>query len=362
MRPGSLDPDVDRPAIRKILLRLGASIVLFAVVLVVSLEVVLRLGGWYADLLLVAENPAPDGFGRFEPEIGRMLEPGRSGVCRRTEFTYPVRSNSLGFRDDELPSTKETGELRLWVLGDSITSGYGVREEDRFTERLEEILESRRHTGTRGRIRVVNSGIAGLGTSAEAVLLERFFDRVEPDAVLLDFTTSNDFEDSHAFTVWKREGGGPAALRAPEVGSFRLFCRNHLHFYHMLGALKRRPAASLPLSPDERRETAAALERIRAYCARREVPLTVALMTTLASMVDIDRSGRYQAEAYRTARDLLEVGGFRVVDTIGRFRAESDYRRFFYPMDTHPNAAGHARIAEILSETDLLSPAETGGS
>jgi len=47
-------------------------------------------------------------------------------------------------------------ELRIVVLGDSLTAGYGLSQQAAFPDRLEEVLK---HRGRQ--VRVVNAGISG---------------------------------------------------------------------------------------------------------------------------------------------------------------------------------------------------------
>jgi len=340
---------------------LAASAALFALILGGSLEITLRLGGWYADKLLINTEPGPDGKTVFDPEVGHVLAPNVSGICRRTEFTYPVQSNSLGFRDDELPPVKDSEELRLWVLGDSVAVGNGVREEDRFTEKLEEILNAGAVLAARGgrRIRVVNSAVSGYGTWHEAYLMERFFGRVSPDAVLLDFTTSNDFRNNVNFARWKKNGGR-YYMASPPASPSRAFLRDHLHVYHLLGALKRWESRTGSVDDEERIETLRALKRVGDDCAERGVPLTVAVLGTLETSEDLDDPRSYQASSYRTALEVLREGGYRIVDTVAAIRARGGFRDLFFPIDTHPNAAGHAFLASILAGADLI-PGEHAG-
>lgn len=55
------------------------------------------------------------------------------------EFTYTVKTNSLGYRMREFKMEKEPDEFRILMLGDSMTFGYGVEVE----QNLPSILESR---------------------------------------------------------------------------------------------------------------------------------------------------------------------------------------------------------------------------
>jgi len=355
-KPGTAPNQLD---LRRLFLRLGASAVLFVLVLFVSMEIALRIGGRYADRLLINTSPGPDGVPVFDPAVGHLLEPRFSGICRRTEFVCPVRSNSLGFRDDEVAEGKAPGEFRIWVLGDSIASGFGVREEDRFTERLETLLNAEGSPAVRlgRRVRVINSAVGGHGTWHEALVLERFIERIVPDEVLLDFSTTNDFINNLEFTKWKNEGGRYYLFPPPE-GLLKGFCRDQFHAYHLIGSLLRWESPLGAIESDARATTVAALDRVRDACAARGIPLTVAVMATLNSLEEIDVPGTYQADAYRVALDILREGGYRVVDTVAAFRKRGQYRDLFHAIDRHPNAAGHALLASVIAGADLASSDE----
>ena len=61
-----------------------------------------------------------------------------------TQKTYQgvmISTNALGFRDREI-ERKQDGELRILLLGDSITFGYGVSDEETYGRKLESILAS----------------------------------------------------------------------------------------------------------------------------------------------------------------------------------------------------------------------------
>jgi hypothetical protein len=96
---------------------------------------------------------------------------------------YHVRHNSLGFRDRELGAKSSP---RIVFFGDSFVWGYDVEEKDRFTERLREALPS---------FEVVNAGVSGYGTDQEFLLLQRVFESLAPDSVVLVFS-DNDRADN----------------------------------------------------------------------------------------------------------------------------------------------------------------------
>jgi len=87
------------------------------------------------------------------------------------------RYNSLGFRGGEW-GPKRAGVFRIAVLGDSITYGYGVGEEQAYPALIERAL------GARYRVEVLNLGYAGANSPDILYLADRFLPRLSPDLVL----------------------------------------------------------------------------------------------------------------------------------------------------------------------------------
>jgi hypothetical protein len=69
---------------------------------------------------------------------------------------------------------------RVLMLGDSITFGSGVRDEETFCALMAQ------------RYDVVNLGVEGYGTDQELLKLEREGLAYHPDVVVLNFTVAND--------------------------------------------------------------------------------------------------------------------------------------------------------------------------
>ena len=70
------------------------------------------------------------------PKIGHVHRPLKNVHLMGVDF----RTNSDGFRDREYPVAK-TGKYRIIFLGDSLTLGWGVRQEKTFANILEEYLD-----------------------------------------------------------------------------------------------------------------------------------------------------------------------------------------------------------------------------
>src|SRR5690606_23089577 len=100
---------------------------------------------------------------------------------RVVEAGVRYRFDARGLRGPGVADPKPSGTLRVVVLGDSVTLGWGVEEEETFCVRVAGALASRRG----GAVEVVNAGVVGYDTVQE----ERWFAAhglsLEPDLVLL---------------------------------------------------------------------------------------------------------------------------------------------------------------------------------
>jgi hypothetical protein len=126
-----------------------------------------------------------------DPEIGYRYLPNSSSYMERLEFKVPVRINNAGFFDDDFVPGRRPGVRRIAILGDSFTAGFHVGRGENFPDRLESRLRAGRPAL---RCEVMNFGMAGLGTTQQATLLERDVVRYRPDLVVLAFY-ENDVED-----------------------------------------------------------------------------------------------------------------------------------------------------------------------
>jgi len=124
------------------------------------------------------------------------------------------RTNSHGQRDRERTLQKPDGVRRVLLLGDSVVEGYGLRESETISRRLEDLYPD-------GSTEVLNFGVSAYCTRAEVELLEAKGLRFDPDVVVLVFV-ENDFDNFNreAFPLGETIDR-PAVVKA-------LFRRSHL--------------------------------------------------------------------------------------------------------------------------------------
>ncbi len=104
----------------------------------------------------------------------------------------PFRTNQFGFRDQPVYQ-KDVNTFRILCLGDSVTFGTGVRNEETFPNVLEAVLS--RHGAPNKRIDVINAGVSAYNIRNIRGLLEEYVDDLQPDLIVYTFV-ENDLDDS----------------------------------------------------------------------------------------------------------------------------------------------------------------------
>lgn len=258
------------------------------------------------------------------PEIGHEHRP----LSRARLMGVDVSINSGGFRGREYAKEKKPGTYRFIFLGDSLTLGWGVREEKIFPALLEKRL-SREIP-----VEVLNFGTGNYNTAQE---VELFFEKgigYDPDGVAIFFFI-NDLEPVPRMSKWEFLGG----IRF--VTFFWSKLRNIAS--KMTGSDYGSYYASLYKadSPQWAKYTAS-MERMRRYCAENGKDLVVVLLPELHELKNYPFRKQYAQVA-----SLLERSGIACADLAADFKAiENPKQLWVAPDDAHPNELAHELIAQ----------------
>lgn len=116
-------------------------------------------------------------------------------VCSESEeYKVFYKINSKGLRDAEYSYDKAKGEFRIVCLGDSITFGWGVNANQRFTDLLKSYFTN---------ISVINMAVQGYGIDQELLFLIREGVRYHPDLILI-YVISDDATRACYSKMWDR--------------------------------------------------------------------------------------------------------------------------------------------------------------
>jgi lysophospholipase L1-like esterase len=244
----------------------------------------------------------------------------------------PVRTNSLGLRDREFPSGKRDGVRRVLVLGDSMTLGWGTREAETYPKVLEQLL-NRDATP----YEVINSGVGNYNSSQEVAYFRERGRLLQPDEVILGFYI-NDAEPTpspnenvlarHSYLYVLASGGWEALMR-------NLGAKPTLDAYYAGLYDERNPGW---------RATREALVALSRLCRTEGVPLRVVIIPELH-----EPNEHYPfLRVHALVKGVLEHEGVPVLDVLDAFAGVDPQSVWVSPGDAHPNARGHAIIANAI--------------
>jgi lysophospholipase L1-like esterase len=164
-------------------------------------EIVVRIAA--PQELVVPWNDDINGVANILPNTrGRIAMPGA--------FDTTISVNSQRFRGrKEFQSEPNPGVIRLVMLGDSFTFGWGANDEESYPAQLEQILGDSLGPG---RVEVINAGVPGIGTGEEAFYYEVWVKRFHPHVVVLG-VYSNDVDDDLARSPFSLDESGRVSLR-----------------------------------------------------------------------------------------------------------------------------------------------------
>lgn len=307
---------------------------------------------------------------------------------RRDGFT----TGSLGTRGAEVDPAKRE---RILVLGDSITLGAEVRDDETFCARLEAALGPG--------VQVVNAGCPGYGLHEHAAAMERLAPAVKPTRVVLALFLGNDVGDSSSERRYEVVGGmlapAPPGGRRGSWTRFAMWVRARTRSLGLTRALARlagpgerakhevqaqsRDAGLLGMGQPSVRalfeldDAAAAarspefaegwrriperLAEIRGACARLGATFDVVVLP-LPMAYDADLRRRVAAEwnvppasieAERPSRRvaaMLRTLGIPSHDLTPAFAADPDPAALHGLADLHLTPAGHALVARELAK------------
>ena len=279
-----------------------------------------------------------------DPRVLFEPRPGFDGFSEGVWLT----TNSRGLRERELPLAKPAGARRVIFLGDSVTFGAGVNDDEPFPR----LLEAGVNGSGSGPIETVNTGVVGYNTVQELARLEQAGLPYRPDVVVLTFVVNDLLE---TFSIFDHQYEPTGILAGPKVWLRR---NSHLYrfvqqMYWRLGQELRR-AREGPTEPlrkrervDERLATLGEIVRLtRANGARF---LLVLYPDNLSDPVSPGPSGerltvREELEQF-AAREQVPM--FDLSAALGDVR-DPRARQYRLREDPHPSPEGHRVIAEAL--------------
>lgn len=317
------------------------------------------------------------------------------GRLARPEFDTTIRINAQGYRGEETaPATADS--LRILVIGDSFTFGWGVEGHQTYASQLQQRLSKRAPARS---IAVINAGFAaGYSPDTYYVYLKREGLALGPDVIVVGLFVGNDLDSDAAFeNEWLEQDAAGLPLRIRNgnvqvVGNqllprdlpfrYRAPLVHRLHVFQGLvdvwWELKPRLVSRLPhvATPVHAAAQATAdavpyiyrttyaertervLNRVQSLAigmqrlaAEAGVPLYFMLIPAPEQMGDDPFVGLPAeiGKPQRLLRAFFEQEGIAYLDLLLWLKERAAGRPLYFPMDGHWNALGHALAAERLA-------------
>jgi lysophospholipase L1-like esterase len=322
----------------------------------------------------------PRDYGVAHPYIGHLHKPDNTFVLSGRDFHAVSHVDGLGFRNAwPWPERAE-----IVTVGDSLTFGYGVADEQAWPSLLKQSAAPNR---------VVNLGLIGAGPQQYLRVFETFGTRLRPKLLLVGVFPQNDFWDADVFDRWLASGAGgnymvwrdfgrpePVKFSVRDLrGSLERLVNATLYrtlrTYMLLRALRGGVEGPAPAPPriyrfpdgsqlqlresdylfmsaaarPNRREFRLVLRALRQIheLATREGTHTLMVLQPGKEQVYLPLIGETRGDPTTALREAFDRLGIEYLDLAPAFRARAAAgERLFFEVDGHPNQAGYALTAQ----------------
>lgn len=278
------------------------------------------------------KKPDPKG------EVSHVHVPSRSAHLMGADITL----NSLGQRSREL-EPKKPGTRRVLVFGSSITMGWGVPADKVFTSVVEEKLNTTKPFGPATTFEMVNSGIGNYNTYFQYKLFQNQYPVVKPDMVVIQYFISDVEPRSMGRNNW--------LLKHSFLADYFFDRFGHIQF-KVAGNRKDLLTHYSDFYKDDNdawKQTQQYLASILDTTRKDGVPF---LVMVIPDIHDLSPGSPYR-DLYakmEAAFKKLEIPVVNTFDTFQKKFGDDVSKLWIQSDDPHPNAAGHALMAETLSD------------
>jgi hypothetical protein len=339
-----------RPFVKKI-----CQLTLLLVVAAVTAEVILRLA--WPQIYPIYER----GMLSPDPVLGHVLTPNFDGTLSRVDFKIDVRINQDGLRGPELRPRTDSA-VRILCLGDSMTWGWGVTDDQVYTALLGRQLQTR-YPDTD--IQMINAGVPFYGTIDEVALLRHRIDEFDPDIVILTFNAVDDFEQNRRPSIERQVFEDGIVGYVPDYEwakgpAWTTLLNRAKHYSHLLRLLSETVGRILM-----RADILSSLESVSSnFFNDNEAETARRLLTEIAVLSELRGAGvvlMYAPEkmqvlakpsaelrAARLVRETAESVSAAFVDLTPASVAHGDVETLFSKAEGWWTVSGHRMIASLL--------------
>lgn len=264
------------------------------------------------------------------------------------KYYIPINLNDHGCRgrDYAIPGSGNT--TRILVLGNSVAFGWGVKYEDLFTTRAEEMLNaSADRSGRPERFEVINCAVVAQSSAEERWFYETALADYRPNILVLTTALTDRLSpaqrrsDTQSMTPYPWE----------RIFLTPFLVRRSLH--KQLG--------------DDYRDAAREVLALKNFVEHQGGRLAIAQFEAVGPQQNREEIARYLPEPLRTIKQLSGAESAPMVDlTPALYGGKQSGLLVVYPGDLHPNELVHraaaAELVKLLEQSGLLTqqPSQLG--
>ena len=253
-------------------------------------------------------------------------------------YGYPFRVNQWGFRDGEMvaQASENRRTFRIMVLGDSMTVGIAVAEENRYTDVLERLLKKKYPDVD---VELVNLGVQGFETLQEYKILQRMWPIVRPDFTIVGFYENDPNLSYEQYPSYRLPVGGVLRRVLSKSLAFRLLDEFWDPFIRKVRRLPNHQAEiERAYQPDSRDWSIfeKSVQGIATWVSEHSSGKPL--------VINLSESGKLKREGkYLPVLTTFKRAGFEWIDLGDKFHIEPVSR-----FESHPNENTHTQYANAL--------------
>jgi lysophospholipase L1-like esterase len=251
-----------------------------------------------------------------------------------------VKLNSLGHRGPELTQPKSPDIKRVFVLGSSVTMGWGVPLDKMFTSTVKERFDKERPLGPNVSIELANAGIGNYNTLAQSVLFNRQYPIVKPDLVVLHYFISDPEPRPAARNSPVLRYSMLAAYFFDRFRTLTLAAQGKTDLFKHYSDVYRDDAPNW-------RETLGYIGKMRDTAAADHVPFLIMIIPDFHN-VAIGTPYAALYEKIDAGFKGLNIPTINTFPELQRRYGGHEQDLWIQPDDPHPNAKGHEVMADML--------------
>lgn len=287
--------------------------------------------------------------------LGWVMKPNQKAYT----WHIPVSINSLGLRDTEIPVKKPVNKIRLLNIGDSVTFGVLVGNDETYANQLEGMLNQADSTHSYD---VINAGVQRYFLYQEVDYLRLNGLELEPDIVVAGLYI-NDLGFRPA--TWEREYEKGREKIATVLWNHIPFIMNNIKNSAFVGLLRNR---YFKLKHATRGKNSISykilngikdaqmkklwnaaegyIDELKTICESRNIKLLLVFFPGANQVVSDYPAASYPLEFVKMA----EKKGIDFIDLLPVFKQHynGDIRSLYFRYNGHPNAYGHHLAAEAI--------------